>query len=143
MTDFSHLEKYRADQDLTKEYPLTELEGNYILIVKQANDSNKQYMSEVLRRSGEGRGQRRKKIKIDADYLDKLRDMDREVYPKYIVVGWKGVQDSDGQEVAFSSKGCAEFLEALPDWIFNPLREFCTDPENFIVVIDSEELGKN
>lgn len=143
MTDFSHLDEYSPDKDLTKEYPLTELAGKYVLIVKQANDSNKQYQSEMLRRSGEGRGQRRKKIKVDAEFLNNLRDGDREIYPKYVVVGWKGVLDSEGEEVEFSSKGCSEFLEVLPNWIFDPLREFCTDPQNFMVVIDSEELGKN
>ena len=144
MTDFSHLKQYNADESETKEYPLTELSGDYVLIVKQANESNKPYMSEVLRQSGGGRGQRKKKIKIDGKYLEKIREMDKEIYPKFVITGWKGVVDSDGKEVKYSEKKCAEFLQALPDWIFNPLREFCVAPENFLsAVIDSEELGKN
>lgn len=57
---------------------------------------------------------------------------DLDLYPRYVVVGWTGVRDRHGREVAFTVEACSAFLRALPLWIFRRLRVFCMRPESFI-----------
>ena len=46
----------------------------------------------------------------------KNREQDRDLFPKFVIVGWDGVLDSDGEPVEFTKENCADLLAALPDW---------------------------
>jgi hypothetical protein len=59
-------------------------------------------------------------------------DLDREFFPLYVISGWKGVVDLEGEEVPFSPEVCAEFLAALPDWIVQELSVFAGRAHNFL-----------
>ena len=67
------------------------------------------------------------------------RDEDRRLYPKHILRGWRGVVDSNGDVVEFNPERAAEFVEALPDWLFDELRAFCGDVQNFLEEDDGDE----
>jgi len=46
----------------------------------------------------------------------------REVYADTVVLGWEGVEDRDGNPLAFSRENCLKVLEDLPD-LFRDIRE--------------------
>lgn len=142
MTDFSHLSKLEVTKEKTAEYDLVELEGSPTLILCSANENNPGYMNGLLRLSGHG-GKRRTKVKIDAKTMETMRDHDKELFPSHVIVGWKGIQDSKGKDVPFSEKTIQEFIAALPNWIFDGIRTFANDPENFVLSIDSEAKAGN
>lgn len=57
---------------------------------------------------------------------------DRDLYPRYVIVGWGGIKDRRGREVRFSVEACTAWMRALPLWIFRRLRVFCMRPESFV-----------
>jgi hypothetical protein len=143
MTDFSHLDDLKVTADTTAEYKIHEIQGSPALILRSANEGNSGYTNGLLRLTGQGRGQRRAKIKIDAKTMDDMRTNDRELFPAHVIVGWTGVKDANHAPVKFCKGDCANFINALPDWIFDGVRAFANDPENFVTQIDSEELAGN
>ena len=116
------------------------------LQVMPANDSNKPYMSALLRNNA----QVRRVPKVTLKTLARNRNDDIELYAKYIIKGWENVRDENDEQVKFSIDECVEFLEAIVKdntWIFDDIRMFCSDMNNFIEdgadENDEEELLKN
>lgn len=142
MTDFSHLKQYDVTSDNTVDYPITEIEGSPTLVLRPANESNRAYMNGILRSTGK-RGARKSKIKVDSRMLEELRDYDRELYPEHVIVDWKNVLDVGGEIVKFTPQSAKDFIAVLPNWIFDSIRMFAANPENFVDVIDSEDKAGN
>ena len=142
--DFSHLNKLQVTDQNVVEYPLIEIEGEPTLTIRCASEGNKAYANAILRANGQVNGARKPgKIKVDGQLIDKMRDQDRQLYPLNIITGWEGVLDSDGKSVDFSAEACEAFLNALPNWIFDRLRQAASTPETFINTIDSEAKAGN
>lgn len=81
---------------------------------------------------------------VTAEMLADIRNMDRALYPHHVVTGWADMVDASGQPVAYSTEECAAFLQALPDHIFDRLRNFSSDVSNFTEVgYDAEGLAGN
>lgn len=140
MTDFSHLKKLEIAG--TAEYPMPELGEGTVLTVKPSGESNKEYFNALLRATGAGK--RQKKRKVDAAMVAEIRNQDKELYPKYVIVGWEGLYDAKGAKVKFSPEAAADLLAQLPDYIFDGVRGFCGEPESFVdYVIDVEEQAGN
>lgn len=142
MSNFSHLKKLDV-KDRTAKYQIFQIEGEPTLIMKPATEANKPYFNSVLKKS-------RRKVKavqagaLNSKMIQENRDEDRELFPKAVVIGWEGIVDNKGKEVPFTTEDCAQFLEALPDWIFDQVRNFAASSENFAYeVIDIEEKAKN
>jgi len=131
--DFSHLKSLEV-RNKTAEYSLFQISGEPTLILKPATEANKGYFNSVLRRSR--RNLRAVKSgAISQKMIKENRDEDKELYPKHIITGWVDIKDSSGEDVLFSPDNCADFLEVLPDWIFDDIRNFAGSSENF-----SEEI---
>lgn len=143
MVDFTNIEAYNVTKDNLMEFPLIELGGEPVMILRSATEGNAGYMNGLLRLTGQTDSVRRKKLVVDADLMDKTRAHDKVLYPEFVISGWSGVQDADGNEVKFSIKVAKEFMAALPDWIFDRIRTFASDPENFVLKIDSAAKAKN
>ena len=144
---FGHLKKLEV-KGQTAEYPMVELKGCPRLIVKPATEANKEYFNEVLRRSAKSiRKAARGDIEVTAEVMDKNRADDRKLFPKFVIVGWIDIKDDQGNDVEFSQDNCQQFVDALPDWIFDGIGVFCRKNSNFVEVdIDQEEadeLGKH
>ena len=144
---FEHLKEQEV-KGKTAELPMPALRGCPKLIVKPATESNKDYFNEVLRKSAKSlRRAAKGELKVDVETLEKNRRDDRILFPKYVIVGWEGIKDSKGNEVPFTPENCAEFLQALPDWIFDDIGIFCRKNSNFVPdSLDDEEadeLAKN
>lgn len=127
--DFSHLKNLDV-KDKTARFPIHQIAGAPVLIVKPATEANKPYFNAVLKKS------RRNVRALKAGAISQVmiaenREQDRCLFPKFVVVGWEGVADSKGKDAEFSPDNCEAFLRALPDWIFDEVRNFAGDSVNF------------
>ena len=133
MVDFSHLAAARATAEDRAEFHLRRLnvDGVYpVLIVAPAGQVNKPYFHKLLKTQARRVVQVTRNT-IDADFIDDNRDEDRKLYPAYVIKGWRDVLDASGKEVPFNEANCHEFLQVLPDDMFDELRDFCSRMSNF------------
>lgn len=140
--DFSHLKALDV-RGKTAEFTLYAVANEPFLVLRPATEANKPYFNAVLKRT-------RKTVRvlktgtISQAMLDENREEDRELFPKFVVTGWGRVIDRDGNEVAFCEEACAEFLQALPDWLFDEVRNFAGNSANFTGdLIDAEGKAGN
>jgi hypothetical protein len=129
MTDFSHLKTLDV-KDKTARCPIHQIAGAPVLIMKPATEANKPYFNAVLKKS------RRNVRALKAGALNQAmiaenREQDRELFPRFVVVEWEGVTDAGGEAVGFNRENCEDFLRALPDWVFDEIRNFAGDSINF------------
>ena len=133
--DFGHLEAYNP-QGNTAEYALplrprlVDLDGQLIvpvLVMKVAGQSNKPYWNALTKDLPKGQAQRRV-----SDQVQRNRQQDRKLLPQYVVIGWEGVYDANGDAVEFNEANCAALLMNLPDWIMDEVRNFAATPMNFL-----------
>ncbi len=145
MADFSFLQQYDVGADARAEYTcyqITGLDGGPIVLeVAPAGEPNKPYFTALTRYAM--KNQRR--MRGNPNIIDDTRKLDRELYPQFVVKGWRNVPDTAGNEVPFSAKRAAEFLALLPAQIFDDLREFCADLDNYSAVTpdDVDDTAKN
>lgn len=145
MANFDNLKSFDVQVEKTVRYELNDIQMNGktpFLMVKPATEANKPFARAQLLRSNKrvraagGRG-------VSLETIEGTRDDDRELYPRFVIEGWGNVFDTDGTLVEFSVKSCEEFLKALPSWVFDGVRGYCTTPSNFAGnnPEDTEELG--
>lgn len=136
--DFSHLKNLDV-KDRTARFPIHQIAGAPALIMKPATEANKPYFNAVLKRS------RRNVRALKAGAINQVmiaenREQDRELFPKFVVTGWEGVTDSKGKEAEFNRENCEAFLRALPDWIFDEVRDFAGNSVNFTEDMQDAEV---
>lgn len=144
MPDFSQLSKLDVKPTKIVDYEFSQLSGNYVFQVIPATEANKPFFNALLKRA-------RKTNKavqagaINANMIAQNRDQDRDLYANYIVKGWKNIVDVKGVPVEFTVPNCLEFLQALPDHVFDELRAFCGNLMNFVdeESLDAETTAKN
>ena len=114
------------------------------LLVRYAGDTNNGWRNAIAKFNAKT-GLARKAVQGRSREADRLAlERDIELYPEHIISGWEGIVDDDGQQVSFSREACREFLEALPQWIFDDVRIFCSTATNFIAGSEptEEEIGE-
>jgi len=141
MSKFGHLKQLNCKQ--STEYIIYQLDGQPVLVLAPATESNRGYFNALLRKS-------RKNMrvvqsgKVSASVIKQNRDEDRILYADHIITGWKKMLDSNGKEIPFTKEDCKEFIEEIPDWLFDEIRAFASNVQNFIEdAIDVEETAKN
>ena len=145
MADFSHLGTLEVSADTTTEYTLHQITVNSVsptLIVAPATEANKPYFNALLKRAGKTARQVRANA-INTGLIEENRLEDLELYPRHVIKGWQDVLDADGTEVDFSQANLVEFLDVLPNWLFDDLRNYCGNPANFSELVDVETSAKN
>ena len=130
----------------TKRYTFYPITGEPWVEVAPALETNRPYYNAILRRTK--KNARRRISQVSAAMLQEQRDEDRELFAKHIVKGWGNLKDTTGNPVTFSEKSAFSFLSALPDWLFDELRAWCGDANNFLKEDDMteeevEETGKS
>lgn len=135
MADFSYLNKLEVDKSTVALYEIDQLEGSPSLVVSPATQANKPYFNALLKRMPK----KQRKKRLTAQDMENTRDDDRELYAKHIINDWDGIKNSEGALVVFNAENAAGFLMALPDWLFDDIRAFCSDPENFVDLPNEEE----
>lgn len=140
MVDFSHLASWDIPND-AKPLVIDDIPGELItLFLLPAAESNKPYWNETLRqiekRVRKGKG----KIQINAEKIARERAVDKTLLGRYCLVGWTGVKEADGTDVEWTKENGIDFLEKLPGWLFDRVKAFCTDPENFVPAMIDDDL---
>ena len=140
MSRFDYLKQYDVREGKTSEYTLFSIRGEPTLTVLYAGERNKPFFNAVLKKTKTVSAARRK---LSAARMKKDRQSDKELYAKYIIKGWRNVLERNdrGEEVesTFSPENVLEWLEALPNHMFDEIRMFCSDETNFI---EEVELGE-
>jgi hypothetical protein len=140
--DFSYLKKLEV-KDRTARYDMFQISSEPVLIVRPATEANKPYFNAVLRKSRKNSRALRAGA-INRAMITENREQDRELFPRYVIVGWENVVDVNGESVEFSPDNCRGFLDALPDWIFDDVRNFAGDSANFVDELpDAETMAGN
>jgi len=129
-----NFEKLKVD-DKIFEFPINQIDPIPVLKIKPATESNRPYFNAVLLRTKKIRRAK----KINSTIIKESREDDRKLFSKHIVVGWDNVTDTDGNKVPYSEENCADFLQALPDYIFDEIRAFASDPEEMASQLDNAE----
>ena len=149
MNDFSYLEGAKITGDETREFTLLSIQlpngRNPTFIGRIASESNKPFARELAARQiKKHKLMQGASINPDLALADakKTRDEDRELYAKYVVTGWKDVCDGDGKDVKFSPADCLKFFRALPDDMFDMVRNFYATTSNFRETVSQEEAGE-
>ena len=144
-TDFSHLGALEVSKGTTSEYTLHQITINGespTLIVVPATEANKPYFNVLLKKASKTARQVRAGV-INAGLIEENRDEDRDAYPRYVIKGWRDVLDAKGAKVPFNEGNLQDFIGALPDWLFDDLRNYCGNPANFSELVDIEVATKN
>lgn len=140
--DFSHLQTLDIRNKVAP-FAIHQIAGAPILNMRSATEVNKPYFNAVLKRS-RSNVRALKAGAISQAMIAENREQDRELFPKHVITGWAGVVDSQGASVPFNVENCAAFLRALPDWIFDEIRNFAGDSVNFAGEMpDIEAKAKN
>ncbi len=124
--DFLNIENKTA----VFEMPLVTPEA--ALIVKPATPENKRYNAASLHLSAKRQRRIVQTGSMTKAEADDDRNEDRVLYPKYVIVGWRGIFNKAGELVPFSPEACAKFIKVLPLYLFDRLRMFCLKPERFV-----------
>lgn len=147
---FDYLQKQTVDKTSTVEYVIEEIAGTPTIRVRPALEYNKPYHAELFKRTSQLRRLMGRKKGADGQRqaLTQMRSIDRDLYPEFIIDGWddgEGPLDRpDGEPVPYSQEVARDFIKALPDWIFDRMRDFCATVSNFSEVMeDPEELGNS
>ncbi len=146
MADFSHLKALEVTAGRTAEYKIHQITVNErtpALTVGPATEANKPYFNVLLRRAGRSARTIRAGT-ISASLVSENREEDLELYSKFVIKGWTDMVDcSTGKDVKFSADECRQFLQELPDWLFDDLRNFCGNPANFTEQMNVEIVAGN
>ena len=142
---FGHLKSLDVRGDTTTELTLHQIDvggKSPTLIVAPATDANKPFFNAQLKRSGKSIQQIRAG-RITAGMIEDNREEDRELYPRYVIKGWKDMVDAKGKAVEFSVDACTDFIDSIPSWLFDDIRNYCGNPQNFVASasIDVETAG--
>lgn len=146
MVSFEHL-KTREVAGRTVWLSVPQVTDNARLLLRPATDVNAAYQNGLLRLSGSRLRKTAARGAVKQLDVDQSREDDRQLYPKFVIVDWDGIEDADGKLVPFSREVAAEFFAVLPAWIFDRIRLFAMVPENFLgsdePTVDQEALSGN
>ena len=148
MPDFSHLMQLHVTSATTAELTLTSVQwpdgSSPILVGRYAGESNKPYFNAqtraITRRAKTSRS-------VSAAFISEVRGRDLDLFPKHVITGWRNVIETSGKPCEFSLEACAEFLAQLPSEIFDEIRAFFANRDNFtdgvVTTEDAAETGKS
>lgn len=85
--------------------------GEFSIKIARAGGANKRYVKVLEAKSKPYRRA------IDTDTIDSeiVQRILRETYATTVVLGWKGITDSEGKAIKFSKESCVKLFEDLPD----------------------------
>lgn len=152
MADFSHLSALKVSDQTLAEYVFYEIEGKPSIWMAPATDDNEALKLERIRLLTQRVNEPGEKPVDEwtpedhAKDFEAKRDHDRVLISKFCARRWGNTPvDVDGKAVAFGEQNCLDFLRAIPNYMFDPLRNWAANPRNFVPkavsVEDGEKLG--
>lgn len=143
MADFGQLRALEVTADRTVEFTLYRVQGAPTLVLASATETNVPLFNAALKHAGQA-ANRAKVGDKSIGTIKEGRAQDRKLFARFVVKGWRGVVDVNGDEVPFSRDDCLDFLKALPYDIFDDVREFARDLSNFVDELpDTEAVAGN
>ncbi len=128
--DFTYLSKFDVDMEPVEyELPLPDAPK---LLILPAGAKNKPYHRALLKRNAKAARRFSRGLAVTPELLDEVREHDLDLYWKFVLVGWIGVTATDGSKPPWTKDSGRKFLAALPDWMFEELRSFASNPSNFL-----------
>lgn len=120
-------------------------EPNPVLTLRPAGMENKEWLNAMLRIFGSQQQVKSLRNGASVENIEKSRKAVRDLYPSFVVTGWRGVRNDGGTEVPFSVDACKELFRKLPDYIVDDIRAFAEVPENFLDLpaVDTEVVAGN
>ena len=103
MTDLSHFESYAVKAETTAEYQMSQISINGMsptLTMRPATEANSAYFNAALRSSS----RRLRAVQaggVSADMLEEHRRLDKDLFPRHVMVGWKDMTAANGANVPF------------------------------------------
>lgn len=131
---FGYLDRLDVKSGVTADYTFFAISVNGkspVLTVRPATEATPGYYGELLVRANRSQAIVSSGA-ISKAVIDDSRREDRDLFPRFIVVGWHDVVDDKGEEVPFSVENARDFLSALPDYIFDEFRKWCGQEVNFL-----------
>lgn len=148
MSDYTHLRKLDVTGESEAEYVFGDIivgrnqDGTVVnpsIFFRPMVDANKAYLNERIRlaseRANDTKAGSKKKDKVQqlADRLDEDRETDRVLIARTCALRWGTAPlDTKGKAHEFTPDECLSFLQALPNYMFEPLRAWVQNPYNFI-----------
>lgn len=146
MANFSALKSLDVTSGKTVEFKLHQITVNGkspTLFLASASETNKPYFNALLRRVGKT-SRALKSSSVNTGVIKELREEDRALYPEFVIKGWSDLYDMEtGEPVPFSKVEATNLIAAIPDWLFDDIRNFAGDLSNFTETIDVEVKAKN
>lgn len=140
--EFKGLKNLEVKASKVADFTFYQIEGEPVLHLAPATEANKPYFNALLKVSRKNQS-RIMKGNFTAGVIAENRDNDRVLYPKYIVKGWSRMEKVCG-DLPCTPDNVRAFLDQLPDWLFDDVRNFATDSQNFIDLdVDVEETAGN
>jgi len=99
---------------------------------------NLPYANAVLAKS-ERLNRQARASKDKASILIAQTDATREPFARYVLTGWKNIKDENGKPVPFSTDDAIEFVNALPDFMYEELLVFFSTESNFVDEVSEED----
>jgi hypothetical protein len=126
--DKSGLEGYITDKEIESEVGvwLPPFPGGRQFKVLRAGGSNRKF-SRAFQQAIKPYKRQLDKGNLDPDVSDALM---REVYSRYIVKDWRGINDVDGNPVPCTPENVAEFFQAFPE-LFSDVVSYATEMATF------------
>ena len=142
---FKNLDKYDISS-ATSWVKMPELGRDAKIQVKPATEANPRWYNAFLAAAAE------RKVgamgHVSAEDIAAGREQDAVTYPKFVIVGWHGVESDSGELVPYSRSAakelCAALLSKAPH-LFDRIRDHASTPAKFYAYDepDAEELAKN
>jgi hypothetical protein len=144
---FKHLKKLDVSE-ATSWIELPEITPNARILLRFAGEGNPQYYNPMLKKAGKRARRMVNGSDLDQATILQNRADDVKLFPLYVIVGWEGIEDEDGNEVIHNREAAKELCESLPGWIMDKIRNHAASPEMFLgedeeSSPDKEELAKN
>lgn len=121
------------------------------LILRYAGEGNPGYVNAVLKSVNTDRGGKTGGGKVTEAKIQQDREEDIPLFAQHVITGWEHFYEEDGSASPCSPAKAEELLRALverqPDGssasdVFDKIRVFAKNPENFRGVQDADGLGK-
>lgn len=101
------------------------------LFLQYAGEANRPFHNALMKFNAKT-GLSKKAVQGRSDVGDLALERDLDLYPKFVITGWEGIPDDQLRPVPFSSQDCADFVAALPKWLFDEVRMYAMNAVNFL-----------
>jgi hypothetical protein len=145
--DLGHIAKLNVDAQETREYCFEDIRGRPTILVLPATRENKALRNAAMKIPLKAVRRIQSTGQLDGRFIDEVAARDLKLYPKYVVRGWgqRPPKERNGTPLPETEEAYAAFLEVLPFDMFEDLRQFCQNANNWREAedeeLDEEELA--